>query len=231
MQVIELKALLIEYINEVVEDRMLPANIQESNINILLLKPDIQFEDFRKSLAVEYKSVYSHVSSVKVPAEPIKPEKDKLSRFDIGLDTSIFVVEIKSFYEFKMRGEDEESEEEEEGMFSGGKWKSSSAKVLAFPERSLASQKGLVGLRNIGNTCYMNAGLQCLSNSIELTEYILKKRYETDVNKDNPLGSGGTLIKSYASLIFEMWNGDRTVFTPSDFKSSMGKFKNTVNTN
>ena len=33
----------------------------------------------------------------------------------------------------------------------------------------------LVGLNNIGATCYMNATLQCLSNSKKLTEYLLKK--------------------------------------------------------
>ena len=31
----------------------------------------------------------------------------------------------------------------------------------------------LIGLNNIGATCYMNATLQCLSNTKKLTEYFL----------------------------------------------------------
>jgi len=72
------------------------------------------------------------------------------------------------------------------------------------------SNKGLCGLSNLGNTCFMNSALQCISNTTELTKYFLYGIYKDEVNYKNALGTQGRLVAAYAQLMKEMWiEGDK----------------------
>lgn len=71
----------------------------------------------------------------------------------------------------------------------------------------------------------MNSALQCMLHTKKLSEYIINKQYLNQINEDNPIGSKGKLIKSYASFINNTYAGEDEVVTPSRLKYAVGKTK------
>jgi len=107
---------------------------------------------------------------------------------------------------------------------------------------------GIVGLYNMGNTCYLNSSIQCLSHTPIFRDYFTSKSYLNDINRTNPLGQQGRLAQVSAVLINSLWKrfnqqpslmgfGGKKItqpgsftpinapaLTPKSFKEALGKF-------
>jgi hypothetical protein len=138
-----------------------------------------------------------------------------------------------------------ELKDEETGMWPRGV----DGKEWAFREKkdpnASETGDGIVGLYNMGNTCYLNSSIQCLSHTPIFRDYFTSKCYLNDINTTNPLGHEGRLAQVSAVLINSLWkrfnqqqpHQPRRVtapgsylpviapaLTPKTFKDSIGKF-------
>ncbi|THH17441.1 hypothetical protein EW146_g3362 [Bondarzewia mesenterica] len=82
-------------------------------------------------------------------------------------------------------------------------------------------QIGTSGLKNLGNTCYMNATIQCLSATVPFARFFTDGRWKSAVNMVNPLGTKGNLAHAFASILHDLWHGEMSYISPFPFRRSI----------
>ena len=80
----------------------------------------------------------------------------------------------------------------------------------------------LIGLENVGATCYMNATLQCFSNIDLLTDFFFEYGNNILYTRKNY-----TLVDEYIKLLLNLWNKNinknKKYYAPNDFKKRIGE--------
>ncbi|XP_075218366.1 ubiquitin specific protease 32 isoform X2 [Lycorma delicatula] len=100
---------------------------------------------------------------------------------------------------------------------------------LALPQNDKCrtagtTEKGVTGLNNLGNTCFMNAALQCVSNTQILTQYFLNDKHLYELNRQNSMGMKGHIAKRYGDLIHDIWSGTVKTVAPLKLRWTIGKY-------
>ena len=195
-------------------------------------------EDKENMTLKEYENLKKEITSLDMKYK--KLEKEIKEKEEIKKQIEKFIKnnhkEIEMIEENKkliqdnsiLKGRIKELEEENEKL-KNDKKKIIKLKLKSKSKDNILSFKNptLIGLNNIGATCFMNSTLQCLSQTKDLTYYFLNKNNKDRIINNNiALKNKDDLQLSpiYLELIKNLWdeNGPKS-FSPNKFMNTIEK--------
>ncbi|XP_071553490.1 uncharacterized protein [Temnothorax nylanderi] len=99
------------------------------------------------------------------------------------------------------------------------------ADINSYSSPNLLQHPGITGLKNLGNSCYMNSIIQCLSNTTNLAKYFTDNSYADDLNTNNDNMTRGQVVEEVAQVIKALWRGQYKSISPLDLKAAVGQYK------
>lgn len=79
------------------------------------------------------------------------------------------------------------------------------------------NNKGLSGILNYGNTCYINSAIQSLSHTLELTDFFISKKYQEKIRSKEE-SNNTEFVNQWYRLINGLWDDNCTISPKSFFK-------------
>ncbi|KAI4479124.1 hypothetical protein M0804_011263 [Polistes exclamans] len=183
-----------------------------------------------RSIEKDHKDVFIKQNDKDVHMEPLKTD----SSISSGLERSHSSPNLMQMRDHKAPEVDRSSKPQISSQYQHSCFNNEINRIQRFNWGSLEEKltpihgnvhPGITGLKNLGNSCYMNSIIQCLSNTPKLSTYFIDNLYADDLNRNNENISQTQVVTNVAEVIKALWTGQYKRISPHCLKAAIGQYK------